>query len=140
MELTGADLDRIPATNLRVPVLEFARVWVTAERRADALAVEGKLDGYLTGVLVTCRWLSDWSASADSPTSRIGQVAWAPITGRKESAYEELIADETVAAESWIGREWPGTPGFSDAVAATLQWAWRRSGRPPIEASSRLAG
>ena len=35
MELSGADLDHIPARNLRVPVVELARVWVTAERRAD---------------------------------------------------------------------------------------------------------
>jgi len=34
MELSGADLDHIPARNLRVPVVELARVWVTAERRA----------------------------------------------------------------------------------------------------------
>jgi hypothetical protein len=91
-------------------------------------------------VLTTCRWLACWSARADSPTSRRGEIAAAPITGHEDIPYEEPIAAETVKAESWIGREWPGAPGYVDRVVTTLQWAWRRSGRAPIEVSGRLAG
>jgi hypothetical protein len=32
MELTARDFERIPRTNLRVPVREFARLWLAAER------------------------------------------------------------------------------------------------------------
>ena len=54
MELTGRHFDRIPRTNLHVPVREFARLWLTAERRGDALVAEDREDFYLTGVCATC--------------------------------------------------------------------------------------
>jgi hypothetical protein len=51
MELRGSDFDRIPRQHLRgVSVSDFARLWLTAERRADALKSEGREDRYLAGV------------------------------------------------------------------------------------------
>ncbi|TCN32718.1 hypothetical protein EV644_12489 [Kribbella orskensis] len=51
MELRGSDFDRIRREHLRwVKVTDFARLWLTAERRADALKAEGREDGYLAGV------------------------------------------------------------------------------------------
>jgi hypothetical protein len=58
MELSGRDFDRIPPENLRIRVSDFARLWLTAERRADALETDDREDPYLTGVQSTCRWLA----------------------------------------------------------------------------------
>jgi hypothetical protein len=55
-------------------------------------------------------------------------------------ADEELIAEETQAAERAIVGSLPGSPGFVDAAMATLASAWRRSGVPPIEVPEHLAG
>lgn len=140
MELMASDMERIPRPNLRIPVLDFGRLWVEAERRADQLVLAGGSDGYLTGVLVTCRWLACVWGMPASPTSRAGESARSPITGRSEAAYEELIADEVVAAEQWQGREWPGLLGYVEGVNATLAWAWRRSGKPPIDVAQLQAG
>jgi len=140
MELMARDMERIPRANLRVPVRDFGWLWIEVERRAEELAVAGGTDGYLTGVLKTCRWVGrSWSQST-SPTSRAGELALSPITGRSEAAYEELIVDEVTAAAQWLGREWPGLPGYVEGVNATLAWTWRRSGKPPIEVAQLQAG
>jgi hypothetical protein len=56
-----------------------------------------------------------------------------PLTGLQVKAYEELITEETQVAEQLVADSLPGEPGFVDGVLATLLWAWRRSGVPPIE-------
>ncbi|MEU6643205.1 hypothetical protein ABZ863_11705 [Saccharomonospora sp. NPDC046836] len=130
MDLTAADLERIPARNVRVPVVEFARVWLAAERQ-----VEADPQSWATyGVVATCRWL----AGATVPSIAGGrELASAPVTRRSGSAYEELIAAECLAAEKMLFRR-PvpprvlSQPGWLEAVVATLAWAWRRTGPAPI--------
>jgi hypothetical protein len=133
MELMARDIERVPRGNLRVPLVDFARVWVAAERRADELEAAGHGDWYLTGVQVTCRWLACSTTLFDYPDGPVRQLAHAPITRTQQLAHEELIAAETQAAEVRLIRGWPGRPGYVEGVVATLEWAWRRSGRPPIE-------
>jgi len=142
MELRGSDFDRIRREHLRgVKVTEFARLWLTAEQRADALKADGREDGYLAGVQWTCRWIANGSYRYDAPVDgRHGESARSPITRKSEFAIEELIEEETLAAERLVGRwEWPGRPGYVEGVAATLAWTWRRSGVPPIEVAQAQA-
>lgn len=128
MEVTEADIARIPRTNLRVSVDEFVRVWVEAGRRSSAG------DWYAAGVAMTCRWMArgvvEWNGRRE-PAS-------APVTQRSERAYEELIEAELLAAEKLAMRRpvpaWlAARPGWCEAVCATLRWAWRRSGPPPLQ-------
>lgn len=137
MELKGRDFDRIRREHLRgVKVAEFARLWLTAERHAEAVKAEtGHEDGYLAGVQWTCRWIANGSYRYDAPNDgRHGELARSPITRKSVYAIEELIEEETIAVEKLIGHwEWPGRPGYIEGVFATLAWTWRRSGRPPIE-------
>jgi hypothetical protein len=100
MELMARDIER---GNLRVPLVDFARVWVAAERRADALEAAGQGDWYLTGVQVTCRWLACSTVVFDYPHGPVRQLAHAPITRTQRLAHEELIAAETLAAEVRCG-------------------------------------
>jgi hypothetical protein len=51
-----------------------------------------------------------------------------------------MIAEEARAAEQLVPDSPPGKPGFVDGVMATLAWAWRRSGVPPIEVERAQAG
>jgi|tagenome__1003787_1003787.scaffolds.fasta_scaffold19506812_1 hypothetical protein len=134
MELTVRDFERIPPENVRVPVREFARLWLAAERRGDALSAAGRGDWHLAGVQVACRWLACAFVTFNLPSGPSRQRAHAPITGSTQAAYEELIARETQAAERAVASGGlPGRPGFAEGAMATLAWAWHRSGVPPIE-------
>ena len=59
-----------------------------------------------------------------------------PITHRSRPAFEELIEDEYLAAvaievQPPEQRLYGDRPGYVEAVAATLRWAWRRNGPAP---------
>ncbi|GAA3144615.1 hypothetical protein JOF29_005711 [Kribbella aluminosa] len=141
MELTARDFERIPRTNLHVPVREFARLWLAAERRGDALAAEGRGDWYLTGVQMTCSWLACAFVTFNYPSGPVKQRARAPITRGTTKAYEELIAAEAEAAERAVARGGlPGRPGLAEGAMATLAWTWLRSGVPPIDIEHAQAG
>lgn len=144
MELTGSDFDQIRREHLRgVRIHDFARLWLTAEQRADALRAEGREDGYLTGVVWTCRWIANAGVRYDIPVNgRRGGLAPSPITRAHSLAIEELIEQEATQAEVMAlrGREWPDLPGYVAGVDATFAWTWRLSGRPPIEVPDQLAG
>lgn len=114
---------------------EFARLWLTAERRDDAMEAAGEPeDGYLSGVCATCEWLAGVLIRVRSADGEPGAVfRSSPLTGLQVKAYEELITEETQVAEQLVADSLPGEPGFVDGVLATLLWAWRRSGVPPIE-------
>jgi hypothetical protein len=142
MELTARDLERIPRENLRVPLREFGRLWLTAERRADAAATDGReWDPYLGGVLASCRWIAGMISYHDHPDGRVPERVPAPITRTREKAHEELIARETDAAERAVAdREKDAASDFVTGAHATLAWAWRRSGVPPIEVTPAQAG
>ncbi|MEU0093894.1 hypothetical protein [Kribbella sp. NPDC006257] len=141
MELMGRDFDRVRREHLRgVKLGDFARLWLTAERRADALNAQGQVDWYLAGVQTTCRWLAHAAVPLDGHSGASRELAYAPITHTTARAIEELIEEETQAAERWIGREWPNCPGYVEGVVATLAWTWRRSGVPPIEVEHAQTG
>ncbi|MFI6827590.1 hypothetical protein ACIBG5_10855 [Kribbella sp. NPDC050241] len=142
MELTARDFERIPQRNLRIPVREFARLWLTAERRDDAMNAAGEPeDAYLRGVCATCEWLGGviiQVRGADGQSLSVFRPS--PLTGLQSKAHEELIAEETRAAERTIADSVPSEPGFVHGALATLMWAWRRSGMPPIDVERAQAG
>ena len=132
MEVTAAVLARIPTGNLRVPRAEFAAVWEVAERRDREQDGRGVTDWYAAGGAVTCRWIATAAV-----TDRMGRraAALAPVSQYAHLAYEELIEAEYQAAEL-LDLRWPelltGRPGWCEAIRATLRWAWRHSGPPPL--------
>jgi hypothetical protein len=140
MEVTADDVARIPVGNLRVPREEFARVWLAAERRSADRAASGVTDWYAGGVLATCRWIA---TAAVRPPRGPRRPARAPLTRTTTVAYEELIEQEYLAAELVDVRrpDLIGTrPGWCEGIRATLRWAWRHAGPPPLDHSSEMAG
>ena len=142
MQVTEADIARVPRTNLRVPRAEFAAVWVAAERRCDEQAHGGGHDWFAAGVAITCEWLA-------TATVHSFDGGWfparAPVTESTRRAYEELIEAEYLAAEKldmrrprprWLAER----PGWIEGVCATLRWTWHRIGPPPIQVGERAAG
>lgn len=140
MELTARHFERIPRTNLRIPVREFARLWLAAEQRDAAMEAAGEPeDGYLSGVCATCEWMAGVIIKVRTADGRqVSAFRSSPVTGENVKAYEELIAEETRVAEQIVADSLPGRPGFVDGVLATLLWAWRRSGVPPIDVETRV--
>lgn len=130
MEVRESDVSAIPAGNIRVPRDEFAAVW----RSASAYAAQrGVTDWYFVAVALTCRWLA---TAPMRPKTGAHRLARSPATKRARVAYEELIEAEYLAAETLEQRR-PDIvehePGWCEGVRATLRWAWRRSGPPPVE-------
>ena len=137
MELTGRDFDKIPPRNLHVPVVDFARLWLASEWQYDQ---ERTWAAY--GVVETCRWLA---TATVRPESGPWRMAASPVTERSASAIEELIEAECLAAEVLLFRRpvpmWlTKRPGWLPAVVTTLGWAWRRSGKPPIDVHAHAQG
>ena len=137
VELTATDVERIPRGNLRVPRDEFVAVWQLAERMAHG-------DWYAVGVATTCRWIACASVPSIIPAHH-GRLepARAPLTGTRSRAHEELIEREATSAELRLARApdgIEGRPGWLEAIAATLDWAWRGSDRPPLDARRADAG
>jgi hypothetical protein len=140
MKLTGTDLDRIPVTNLRVPLLEFAELWVAVEEHQDAQTARGVDDWYGAGVQATCEWIG--CAVVRPLSGRRPYLAPAPVTRGEGSAYEELIHAEAIAADMLVWRTprpaWLlARPGWAEGIHATFEWAWRASGQPPQFAENR---
>ncbi|SDG28091.1 hypothetical protein SAMN05216377_110140 [Pseudonocardia oroxyli] len=134
VRVTERDLQQIPPGNLRVPRGEFGALWTAAEELNAANGERGVLDWAPAGVALTCRWL----ARAVSQTSNGRRIPTpAPVTDRAVLAFEEAIEAEYLAAEKLLAR--PVTPamvitqpGYVEAVAATLRWAWRVQGAAPV--------
>ena len=136
VEVTEHDIARIPVRNLRVPLDEFVRVWAAAESRGAEQGARGVSDWYTAGVSVTCAWLA--GAIVRTSTGR-RYVARSPVTRRTATAYEELIEAEYLAAELLDTRQprlVETRPGWCEGIRATLRWAWRRSGPPPIDVAA----
>jgi hypothetical protein len=128
--ITGRDFDKIPPRNVHVPVVDFARLWLAAEQQYDR---DKTWVAY--GVVETCRWLA---CTTVRPASGPWRMPSAPVTQRFGLAHEETIEAEALAAEVLLFRNpapaWLATrPGWLPAVVTTLAWAWRRSGKPPID-------
>ncbi|MFP5023511.1 hypothetical protein [Pseudonocardia phyllosphaerae] len=65
------------------------------------------------------------------------------MTQTRESAYAELIEAEYQAAERFeelYPRRAQRRPGWGDGVRATLRWAWRGQGPPPVALPDQAAG
>jgi hypothetical protein len=140
VDVTADLVERIPAGNLQVRRADFAAVWAEAERAHERNTLTRTSDWYITGVVVTCRWLA--GASVPGLRGRT-QPAWAPITHRSAAAHEELIEAETLAAERWVARHpdgMQGRAGWLEAILTTLTWAWRGVGVPPLEIRRADAG
>ncbi len=136
VELTTADLDKIRAENLHVPRADFVRLWSAIQAHQDGQLVRGIPDWYGEGVRAACRWL----ARATVRPARMWLRAICPGTHNRtlgNKAYPELIEAECLAADLLLMRRpvprWLSErPGWAESVAATLDWTWRYSGRPPV--------
>ena len=108
---------------------EFVAVWRAAVVLDRTRVLDD--DWYPAAVALTCRWL----AAASTRTAHGGGLTRSPATRRQVLAYEELIEAECLAAEQLETRrpDLAATrPGWCDAVRATLRWAWKRNGEPPV--------
>ena len=135
VDVTEADIAKIPPRNLRIRRAEFVAVWVAAERL-------GGSDWYAAGVAVTCRWLA---RATVRPATGPWYLAWAPVTERSDLAFEELIEAEYIEAEKLdMRRPRPGwllgRPGWSEGICATLRWAWCRTGPVPLGVDEAASG
>lgn len=132
MEVTAADLARVPPQNVRVLPAEFGAVWAMAEHRSASQAARGVTDWFAGGVVVTCRWLA--GAVVTDQTGR-QRMPCSPATGRSVRAYEELIEAEYLVAEG-LDSTRPDLvehrPGWCEGIRATLRWAWRCNGPAPL--------
>jgi hypothetical protein len=142
VRVTQADIARIPATNIRVRRDDFAALWAAAEQLCDEQGVSGVTDWYAGGVAATCEWLA---AAVFRPAAGPRQDACSPATGRSARAYEELIDAECVAVERLLLRRPPPAwlrrrPGWAEGIDATLRWAWRCSGPPPLRTADLDTG
>jgi hypothetical protein len=100
----------------------------------------GVTDWYAGGISVTCRWMA---AAVVRPPSGPRRLARAPVSGTTAVAYEELIEAELQAAELLDVRRPDlvvSRPGWCEAVRATLRWAWRHDGGPPLPLPASRAG
>ncbi len=135
VQVTAADVERVPVGNLRVPRAEFAAAWASAEEEHDRRVRQRVADWYGAGVVMACRWVA---AATVRPAAGPWRLAESPVTGRTAQAHEESIEAELLAAEvlslrqpvpAWLA----GRPGWLEGVILTLQWCWRGSERPPLD-------
>lgn len=131
MEVTKSDVDGIPPGNIRVPQPAFVALWERATARDAEQGARGVTDWSVGAVALTCRWL----AAAPLRNARGGGLVRSPATRRRALAYEELIEEEFLAAQDLEQRrpDLAARPGWCDGVRATLRWAWRAEGPPPLE-------
>jgi hypothetical protein len=131
VEVAAEHVAKVPGENLRVSRAEFGAVWSMVERWAGQ---PGPRDDFLIGVLRTCRWLANqpvWSRVAGR-----AEMPAAPVTFREHAAMPETIDAEYLAAVSPRAAE----PAVARGVAATLEWTWHGSRRPPMDISHAAAG
>jgi hypothetical protein len=133
VDVSAADIAKIPVGNVRVPQAEFVALWQKAERFHDEQVRRGVPDWYGAGVVDTCRWLANAIVGMKTGAWRLVP---SPVTKRVNVAYDELIEAECLAAEK-LAVSRPVPAGLEheriEAVVTTLNWAWRRYGRPPLD-------
>lgn len=133
MVVTADDIESVPRRNLRVPRAEFGALWALADLRSRETSEMEATDWYTAGVVVTCMWLAN--ATHTPPWGR-PHPARSPAGDRQLRAYEESIEAEYQAAELMAERQpWllEQRPGWCEAIRATLRWAWRHDGPPPLD-------
>jgi hypothetical protein len=132
VEVSAAAVETVPGDNLRVPRSEFGAIWALAEHLGGQPGDGGE---YLLSVILTCEWLADQPVPAVLP-GRVAEMPRSPLTRRLQRPMAETIESELLSA--WAGRG--GRAELARGVAATLEWAWRGSGRPPLDMSQAAAG
>jgi hypothetical protein len=118
---------RVPGENLQVSRAEFGALWTVAEPLASQ---PGPDDRFLVGIVFTCRWL----AAQPIGSSLIGraEMPLAPFTERRHSAMPETVEAEFVAAAAAAARK-SSRADLARGAVATLTWAWRGTGTPPLD-------
>lgn len=124
--MEAEEVEKIPRGNLRVARADFAEVWRAGEEL-------GHTESFGSGVAHTCRWM----ACALSTLNGRRLVSMAPITHTMRLAHEELIEREYLAAEQesirLVGSDDEHRVAFVEGARATLRWAWKGLGSPPVD-------
>lgn len=137
--MTETDVGGMPPGNVRAPRDEFVVVWRAATDVDAEQSARGVEDWYAAAVSLTCRWLAAAPARLENG---LGGLVRSPATGRARVAFEELIEEEYLAAQSLEQRRprlAQTRPGWCDGVRDTLRWAWRTEGEPPRARSTVVA-
>lgn len=134
VELTAADVSRVPGEHLHVGREQFAALWAAAERHHDEQVRRQVADWYAYGVVATCRWMATVTVRPDRGPWHLPR---SPVTERTKPASPELIEAECLAAQVLamtrpVPRWLEARPGWVEGIVATFDWAWRRNGVPPI--------
>jgi len=132
VEVSAEILAKVPGENLRVSRAEFGAVWTLAEHLGGQPGDGGE---YLLGVILTCEWLANQPVPSVLP-DRVAEMPRSPLTRRLQRPMPETIESELLAAYARRGAR----PELARGVAATLEWAWRGKGRPPLDMSPATAG
>jgi hypothetical protein len=132
VEVSAEAIAKLPGEILRVSRAEFGAVWALAEHLGGQPGDGGE---YLLGVILTCEWLADQPVPSVLP-SRVAEMPRSPLTRRLQRPMPETIESELLAAYGRGDRR----PELARGVAATLAWAWRGTGRPPLHVSPATAG
>jgi hypothetical protein len=132
VEVSADAVAKVPGENLRVSRPEFSAVWALAEHMGSK---PGSGGDYLLGVILTCEWLADQPVPSVLP-NRVAEMPRSPIVRRLKRPMAETIESELLAA--YARRS--GRPELARGVAATLEWAWRGKGRPPLDVRWAAAG
>jgi hypothetical protein len=131
VDVTAEHVAKVPRENLRVSRADFGALWSLAEHLGGQ---PGTDNDYLVGVIQTCRWLANqpvWSRVVGR-----AEISRAPVSWQHHAAMPETIDEEYLAAVSPRAVE----PEIARGVAATLEWTWHGSGRPPLDVSHAAAG
>jgi len=132
VEVSAEAVANVPGENLRVARAAFGALWSLAEHLGGQ---PGNGGNYLLGVILTCEWLADQPVPSLMP-ARVAEMPRSPLTRRLQRPMPETIESELLAA--YARRS--GRPELARGVAATLEWAWRGKGRPPLDVSQAAAG
>jgi hypothetical protein len=132
VDVSAEAIAEVPGAYLRVSRAEFGEVWALAEHLGGE---PGDGGDYLLGVILTCQWLADQPVPSILP-NRVAEMPRSPITRRLQRPMPETIESELLAAYGRRGSR----PELARGVAATLEWAWRDKGRPPLDVSQAAAG
>jgi len=139
---TAEEIAAIPAENLHISRAEFAAVWTAAELLADEQEARHAGSWHTTAVVVTCRWVG---RAIIKPATGRWYEAYASVTRTRRMAYAELIERDCLAAEVQSARR-PVSPflqerrGWTEGIAATFAWMWRRPGPAPIAVDRSVSG
>jgi len=132
VEVSAEAVAEVPGENLRVSRSEFGAVWALAERLGSQ---SGDGGDYLLGVILTCQWLADQAVPSVLP-NRVAEMPRSPLTRRLQRPMPETVESELLAAYARRGARLELARG----VSATLEWAWRGKGRPPLDLGHAAAG